>query len=583
MQLTARRITVGVLSSAVVASLAATPSWAFAQDTTATSTPVHLIVGYRKGGDFSTAVQLMNSMGARRSTGAGASALGAVGATAVQVPASRSASLVARLKADPGVSYVGVDHVRKTSEVTPNDPLYPQQPELREVNLPAAWGVTTGSAVKVAVIDTGVTSAGDLAGAVSGGYDFVNLDTDASDDFGHGTTVASLIAARGNNEAGMAGVCWSCQILPVKVLDSSGSGYDSTIAQGIIFAVHQGAKIINMSLGGPDYSKVLADAVGYANDNNVLVVAAAGNENTSQKSYPAAYGDVLAVGATDPGSTTRAQFSNYNLGTNKWVDVAAPGTVLGLEPDGQYYTGETGTSFSAPLVSGIAALVKTYRPSYTGWSLMYAIESSTTNIGTWVTHGKVDAAKALTIGTDTTKPTSSGISPTATYAKVRGTVTITPVGLKDNYSGIRKVELFVDGVWKTWTKTAPYSVKWNSAGRYGNVHLRLRIYDKAGNLLYLDRTVVADNVAPTVKVTKAPKSGSKIKGTVKVYYTGSDKYGIKYYQLLVNGKVIQQHQTTKVPFTVVASKYPKTKIKVQLRVYDLAGNSKTTSALSYHR
>jgi archaellum component FlaF (FlaF/FlaG flagellin family) len=111
----------------------------------------------------------------------------------------------------------------------------------------------------------------------------------------------------------------------------------------------------------------------------------------------------------------------------------------------------------------------------------------------------------------------------------------------------------------------------------------MRLYDKAGNLTVIGRWVIADNTAPAVRITKAPANKSKIKGTVKIYYTGSDKYGISRYQLLVNGKAVQTHQTTANPFTFVASKYPKTNIKVQVRAYDLAGNVRTTSTLVYHR
>jgi hypothetical protein len=426
-----------------------------------------------------------------------------------------------------------------------------------------------------------VTPAGDLAGAVLSGYDFVNGDSYPADDYGHGTRVASLIAARGNNGAGMAGVCWQCQILPVKVLDHDGSGWDSDIADGIVYAVKQGATIINLSLGGPDSSKVLADAVAYATDRGVMVVAAAGNENTAVKSYPAAYADVLAVGATS-GGTARAPFSNYNSGASKWVDVAAPGVVTAMAPNGAYPHNQAGTSFATPIVSGIAGLIKTAHPSYTGWSMGYALQASATPIGSWVTSGQVDAAKALTVGTDTTAPASTGISP-AQDAKLRGTITVTPVKAGDNWSGIRNVTLYVDGVFKGWSKVAPYGVKWNSAGRNGPVQLSMRIYDKAGNVRVLSRSITADNTAPAVKVKKAPKNKSKIKGTVKIYYTGYDKYGISRYQLLINGKVVNTHKTTKYPFSVVAKKYPKKKIKVQIRAYDVAGNSRTTTALVYHR
>ena len=395
MRLNSRRVTVGLVSTAVVIGMTSVSTWALADTgSNAAQPPVHLIVGYRLGANPATAVQTMSAMGAARTaTGPGQQALDALHATTVQVPAARSASLINSLRMNPDVEYVEVDHVRKVAETTPNDPVYARnlQPELREVNLPKTWDRTTGSAIKVAVLDTGVNPVGDLTGAVAAGYNFVSNNTNARDDYGHGTTVASLIGARGNNDQGMAGVCWSCQIVPVKVLDSTGSGYDSAIAKGIIWAVSNGAKIINMSLGGAAYSAVLADAVAYANANSVLVVAAAGNGNTNVKSYPAAYGDVVAVGATnrcpnfanDPTCTTgtlqRAPFSNFNQGTNKWVDVAAPGIVTAMDSDGNYNTGEPGTSFSAPIVSGIAALVKSVHPEFTGWSLMNAIQSGEAN------------------------------------------------------------------------------------------------------------------------------------------------------------------------------------------------------------
>ncbi|GIF19376.1 subtilisin family serine protease [Actinoplanes tereljensis] len=590
MQLTKRRITVGLISTAVVVTMTSVATLAqAAETTTASAAPVHLIVGYKSGATSASAVQKYAAAGVR------SSALGALNASTLQVPAARSAALISALRSDPTVAYVETDRVRKVAEVTPNDPIYTEnlQPELKEVGVPTAWDTTTGEVVKIAVIDTGVTMTGDLTGAVLGGYDFVNNDTEAADDFGHGTTVASLIAARGNNNQGMAGVCWGCAILPVKVLDNSGSGYDSTIAKGITWAVGQGAKIINLSLGGTGYSQTLADAIAYANASAVLVVAAAGNDNSSTINYPAGYTDVLAVGATnrcpnfanDPtctaGTTDKASFSNFN-GSTKWVDVAAPGIVTGMDVNGNYNTGEPGTSFSAPIVSGIAGLIKSHRPGYTGWSILNAIQVSSTPIGSWVTWGKVSADRALQVGTDTTPPAIVGLTPGQNW-KVRGPLTFTPYKLTDDWSGIRNVSLYINGTYRTGTYKAPFAVKWNPGTWSGTVTAQYRIYDKAGNLKIYTRTMIADNTAPTVKITKAPKNKSKIKGTVKVYYTGSDKYGIKAYQLLVNGKVVQQHSTTKTPFTFVASKYPKNNIKVQVRAYDLAGNSKVTATLTYKR
>ncbi|MEU4239395.1 S8 family serine peptidase [Actinoplanes sp. NPDC026619] len=597
MQLTKRRLAVGLISTTVVAAMTGVATWANAAVTggpATTAAPVRLVIGYKSDTIPTSATQSFSAAGVR------AQSLDQLRAATVQVSASRSAGLIASLKSDPNVAYVEVDHVRKMAETTPDDPIYGEgyQPELKELNVPTAWDTTTGSAVNVAVLDTGVNAGtngvDDLSGALLGGYDFVNNDSNAADDEGHGSEVASLIAARGNNSLGMAGVCWSCQILPVKVLDYKGDGYDSTIAKGITWAVQHGAKIINMSLGGVQSSQVLSDAVAYANASSVLVVAAAGNSNSTTKQYPAAYTDVLAVGATarcpnwqsnvgcTEGITGKASFSSYNSSTVKWVDVAAPGTVYNKDSNGNYSSGQSGTSFSAPLVTGVAALMKSNKPSLTGWSLLSQIQASATPIpGTWVTYGKVNAAKALTMSSETTPPTISGLSP-AQNAKVRGTVTFTPVNLTDVGSGVRSITLWVDGVFKSGTYKAPWALKWNSAGRNGTAKVSFRVFDKAGNQRYYDRVVIADNTAPTVKVTKAPANKAKIKGTVKIYYTGSDKYGIKNYQLIINGKVVSTHTNT-AAFSFVASKYPKSSIKVQVRAYDVAGNSKITSTLTYHR
>ena len=493
--------------------------------------------------------------------------------------------MVAELKRDPGVAYVETDRVRRSAEaVTPNDPMYTAglQPELGQLNVPTAWETTTGSAVKVAVVDTGVNAVGDLTGAVLPGYDFVNNDSAPADDAGHGTTVASLIAARGNNNEGMAGVCWSCMILPVKVLDAHGSGYDTTIAKGIVWATQQGAQVINLSLGGAGSSTVLSNAITYANDRNVLVVAAAGNENSSVRSYPAAYTDVLAVGATARNSTARASFSNFNSATDKWVDVAAPGIVTAMDSNGDYNTGEAGTSFSTPLVAGIGALVKTAHPSYNGFTILKAIQNSATPIGSWVAYGMVNAVKAYTMGADTSKPTITGATP-AQWARVRGTITVTGTGVADTGgSGLRGVDLYADGVWKAFDRTAPYSMSYNTAGRNGTIKLTLRVRDKAGNFTDYIRYVWADNTPPTVRITKAPVNKSHLSSaTQKIYYTGSDPSGIAYYQLMINGGIQQTHTATTYPFTFVPTRYAKT-MTVYVRAFDKLGNIGYSTVYTYY-
>ena len=226
------------------------------------------------------------------------------------------------------------------------------------------------------MIDTGVdASHEDLGGRVLPGFNEITQTTNAADDYGHGTEVAGMIAATGNNGIGVAGSCWSCKILPVKVLDSSGSGWTSDIANGIVWAVDHGANVINLSIGGsPD--PAVSTALNYATAHNVFVAVAAGNNgsNSTTASYPGGYGiskaGVVSVGAIDYNRQLYS-FSNYG----PWVEVAAPGCELTTTMDGGYGS-MCGTSAATPQVAGAAALALSFDPSLTPAQLETKIEST---------------------------------------------------------------------------------------------------------------------------------------------------------------------------------------------------------------
>ncbi|WP_436523866.1 S8 family serine peptidase [Actinoplanes sp. HUAS TT8] len=579
-----RRLTVGLISTALIVAagaVAGTPA-------SAADTPVRVLIGLKSGYDAKARLSSLDALGLRSAEAVGqtrGALLAALGAKTVSVPQSRVSSTLAALRNDPSVAYAELDVKRKTSVVAPNDPVYTQgyQQELGRLNVPAAWATTTGSDITVAVVDTGVAPVGDLAGKVLPGYDFFNADSDPTDDgtFPHGTVVSSLIAATTDNGEGMAGVCWQCKILPVKALDSDGSGYDSDISQGIIYAVQHNAQIINLSLGGYGYSKTLAGAVAYANAKGVLVVAAAGNDNTSQPSYPAALPDVLAVGGTDTSKVGdyKVSFSNYG----SWVDVSAPAITTGMFKDGSYHYGLEGTSFSTPLVSGIAALVKSVHPNYSGWSLWSSIvRSGKKGTRNWNSFGFVDAAKALNFGTDTTAPTISRALP-GQGTPVRGTVNITPDGLKDTGSGIRLVELEVNGAFHSWSYTSPSFVpKLNTAGLNGPITIRLKATDKAGNVGYSGyRQLIADNSKPKLTVTSWPANKAKVSGTITIKATATDATtGIAKVVVYVNGKVVATDPTPGYVLGVNSAKQPKS-FKLQVVAFDKAGNAAYSATRTY--
>jgi thermitase len=185
--------------------------------------------------------------------------------------------------------------------------------------------------VVIAILDSGINRAHpDLSGRIVPGFNFVSGTTDTTDDFGHGTAVAGVALAAGNNSVGVAGVAFGCSILPVKVVNGSGFAYYSTIADGIHYAVDQGARVINISIAGSSPSITLQEAVDYAWSNNVIVVAAAGNNSTSDPQYPAACDHVVAVSATEPdvsGRTSVCQLRATTSGPRNaiWRIRTAPG------------------------------------------------------------------------------------------------------------------------------------------------------------------------------------------------------------------------------------------------------------------
>jgi serine protease len=296
-------------------------------------------------------------------------------------PGVSVASAMAAYRASGLVEYVEQDaYVYATA--TPNDPLYATQWHFPAINLPAAWGVTTGGAVIVAVLDTGIRADHpDLGGVTVPGYDFAaepddadptdpGCDTDPAEP-SHGTHVAGTVAARTNNATGVAGVNWGgvagTRIMAIRVLNGCGEGLLSDVALGILHATDHGAKVINMSLGSKADSLTVDAAIAYARARGVTLVAAAGNNLANScdpvahpVAYPARHPQVIAVAAT---TTTNARASYSNCGPE--IDVAAPGGsreagVLSTTWSPRHrhiYAALQGTSMAAPHVAGVVALM----------------------------------------------------------------------------------------------------------------------------------------------------------------------------------------------------------------------------------
>jgi subtilisin family serine protease len=342
---------------------------------------VRILVGYTAEG-FAQAIEIEERAGAVR--------LGRIDPLRVDVlelPASEASAALGVLRASEGVRYAELDGRAHALRV-PNDPFLSRQWSMTTTHARQAWDLTTGSPkVVVAVIDTGIdASQPDLHAKLVGGYDFVNDDPDPADDNGHGTAVAGVAAAGSDNRLGVASYCWQCVLMPVKVLDADGVGYDSDVAQGIVWATDRGARVLNLSLGDPILDATLAAAAQYAWAHGALVVAAAGNESVPSLNYPAAFPNVVSVSASDE-SDRLYSFSNSG------ALLAAPGenTTTGR---GSSYVAFLGTSSAAPVVSGIAALAFAASPAATPGQVEQALLAGAVPVK-GVTRGRVDAYGTL--------------------------------------------------------------------------------------------------------------------------------------------------------------------------------------------
>ncbi|BFU47892.1 S8 family serine peptidase [Krasilnikovia sp. MM14-A1004] len=556
---------------------------------------VRLVVGFRSGDGLDGVTHRLSTAAGLRFKGTQRLAA-KLRARTLTVPAGDVARVSAKLRADANVAFVEVNRQVSKLDVTPDDTHFAEQSQLGQIHVPAAWDTTTGAAsTVVAVVDTGVTVADDLVGATLPGWDFVNDDADPADDEGHGSEVASVIAARGNNGAGMAGICWQCRILPVKVLDSTGLGFDDDVADGIVYAADHGAKVINLSLGGPGgASRLLQMATDYARSKGAVVIAAAGNDALPQINYPAGNAGVIGVGGTDAsGNRFVVNVPGVgNVGSNygaSWVDVAAPFCTLAQNPLAQdpaeEYDTFCGTSASTPLVSGVAALVKSHDPAANPWSVEHALTATAQPLtGNWVKYGEIRADKAVLLPVDHTRPTVGGTTP-ANMTKFRGTLTVSATGVSDNAggSGLDHASLYADGKFVGSDYSAPFAVKFNSGSRNGTVKLQWKVFDRAGNVTTDNRNVVADNLAPALKWTSGPANNKRVKGKVTVKASASDKgSGVLRVELWINGKLAQWDTRAAYKFVVNTAKYGK-KIKVQLRARDKVGNVRSLSTRTWKR
>ena len=416
--------------------------------------PGELIVGFKP-----SATLWQEKRAVDKARGEIAQRIESVDAAVVTVDPDETADASVRLLRNRAVDFVEPNWVLRANRI-PNDRGFGEQWGLRnlghfdgksgaDVGATTAWDAVTTGGATVAVVDTGVsykhpdlignawTNAGDAINGLDDdgdgydddryGADFIENDSDPDDDGGHGTHVAGIIGAQGNNAIGIAGVNWDVDVMALKFLDENGEGNTADAANAIDYAVAHGARVINASWGGPAFSMALYGAIKRAGERGVLVVAAAGNEGVnadSKPDYPAAFDlpNVVSVAATDR-SDRLLDFSNYG---SKSVDLAAPGddvySTVPTVSDPSGYASFSGTSMAAPFVSGAAALYLGRFPQASAdqvkAALMQSADRLPTLSGKTVSGGRLNVARALGASAPSTKPRRD-TTPPSSFALIR--------------------------------------------------------------------------------------------------------------------------------------------------------------------
>ena len=349
----------------------------------------------------------------------------------VRVPPSALEAIERALARRPEVKFVERNRLL-APDLAPNDPSYPSQWHLPKISAQQAWDISTGvPEVVIAILDTGVDGTHpDLAAKMVAGYNSYDKNTDTRDVYGHGTKVAGAAAAIGNNGVGVSGVSWQSRIMPVRVSDTSGYAYYSTISNGLTWAVDHGAKVMNISFGGVAASSSIASAAQYVRSRGGVVVAAAGNCGCLDSTAPNS--QLISVSATD---------SNDNLASwssrGTYVDVAAPGAGILTTAKGGGYSSVSGTSFASPVTAGVVALMMAANPTLAPADLEALLKANADDKGAagWDSSfgfGRINAYRAIAAAAassplpppppppDTTAPANvAGFSATASGTATR--------------------------------------------------------------------------------------------------------------------------------------------------------------------
>ncbi len=491
-------------------------------------------------------------------SGRGGKSVGRIQRTGVHVLSvtpQTELAMVEALSQDPNIEFAELDRWVPLSATSPSDPGYARQWHLPKINSPIAWDINTGAGITVAIIDTGINpNHADLSVLLVTGYNTIENNTNTTDQHGHGTSVAGTVAATANNDIGIAAVTWNSNLMPIRVSDrSDGMALISDLVEGLIWAADNGAKIANISYGISG-SNALSDAAAYMKSKGGLVFSSAGNSGSDL-----GYGDdphIITVSATEQNDviTSWSSFGNS-------VDITAPGLAIYTTNNNGSYSASSGTSFSSPVVAGVAALVMSTNPALSPNEVEFILESTAKDLGLagWdkkYGHGRVDAGAAVLAAsdgqqspTDPSPPIEDTLAPSITMNLLNGAIIIATQMVSvtaEDQNGITQVELFIDGSPFAVDTNAPYNFSWDSTLETNSnaVVVTAIATDTAGNSASTSSTVTVSNIealadteAPTINIL-SPSINSIVSRTVKIAISSSDNVGVSLLSCYIDGNLL---------------------------------------------
>jgi subtilisin family serine protease len=515
--------------------------------------------------------------------------IAAINVHILKVPDAERDQVLEALQHNPNFEFAELDEI-VAPDFVPNDPWYPNEWHLQKIQAPQAWDISKGSSnVIIAILDTGVDGTHpDLAPNLVPGWNFYDNNADTSDVAGHGTPVAGTAAAAGNNSIGVAAVAFNCRIMPLRVSDPTGYALNSTIASALTYAADHAARVANISYKVTDSSTVTSAAQYFQSKGGVTSVSA-GNDGIFDTAKDNPY--VLTVSAT----TADDILTSWSCTGNN-VDLAAPGQGIMTTVRGGGYGNAAGTSVSAPIVAGAAALLISANPSLSAPQVQDLLKQTADDLGSsgWDTsygYGRVNAYKALLAATggssttpsDTAPPTANIIAP-SNGSTLSGTVNVS-VSASDNM-GVAKVECYINGALAATSSSASASFSWNTTGfANGSYTLQAKAYDTAGNVgtsapeSVSVQNTVPDTTPPTATIT-APAQGSTVSGVVSVSVSGTDNVGVTKVEWYLNGALAGTSASAAATFFWDTTTFPNGSCTLTARAYDGAGNVGTSTATS---